>query len=193
MVPRRGPRFRVYLNPYIYRHPYLLTHSLVSVALPFARLECSFSAAPSFFRPLVSLPVLFFSRRRPARLFFRLVFFRVASVCLPVPFSPFCLLRFVIPVACRVSVALASAPVCAARSLFLCARRLVLPPLSFARCCLPLLSPRFASPFAVCLVLSPVPAPPVPALRVLPLPLLPFSSTPQAAYFRSRFAIVVFI
>ena len=197
MVPRRGPRFRACLNPYIYRYLYLLTHSPVSVTFPFARLKCFLIRSLVFFRPLFSLPVLFFSRRRPARLLLRLVCFRVASVCLLVSVSHFCLLRFAIPVASRVSVALASAPVRAARSLFLCARRLVLPPLSFARCCLPLLSPRFAAPFVVCLVLPPVPAPPAPALRVLPPPLLPsfclFSCMVCFLFPVVRFSIVLFL
>jgi len=210
LVPRRGPRFRVYLNPYTYRYLYLLTHSLVSVTFPFARLKCFLSRSLVFSSSVFSARVVFLapSPRSPP-LSFGLLSCCLGvpprfccpllppSLCLLVPFPPFCLLRFVIPVACRVSVSLASAPFCAARSLFLCARRLVLPPLSFARCCLPLLSPRFAAPFVVCLVLPPVPAPPAPALRVLPPPLLPsfclFSCLVCFLFPVVRFSIVLFL
>ena len=49
MVPRRGPRFRACLNPYIYRYLYLLTHSPVSVTFPFARLKCFLIRSLVFF------------------------------------------------------------------------------------------------------------------------------------------------
>ena len=81
MVPRRGPRFRVYLNPYTYRYLYLLTHSLVSVTFPFARLKCFLSRSLVFSSSVFSARVVFLapSPRSPP------LSFGLLSCCLGVP------------------------------------------------------------------------------------------------------------
>ena len=81
MVPRRGPRFRACLNPYTYRYLYLLTHSLVSVTFPFARLKCFLSRALVFSSSVFSACVVFLapSPRSPP------LSFGLLSCCLGVP------------------------------------------------------------------------------------------------------------